>query len=163
MCGSLSLHFLHPSFFTTFIFPPHLLLLPTLPISSTSYPSFLQFAVPTYVPKQAYDLLNRISGNGLSVTYTYTRRPHLSSSKMIGFELLFQNTSSSSISNIEINKSQLQSGMQMTDIPTIPQLGPGASISVSLGINFNDTLQPASFNIWYAVIGVFAWCVWVWV
>eukprot|EP00731_Ephydatia_muelleri_P016792 Em0009g1216a len=106
-----------------------------------------KFAVPTYVPKQAYDLLNRISGNGLSVTYTYTRRPHLSSSKMIGFELLFQNTSSSSISNIEINKSQLQSGMQMTDIPTIPQLGPGASISVSLGINFNDTLQPASFNI----------------
>lgn len=111
--------------------------------SSTGY----KFVVPTYVPKQAYDLLNRISGNGLSVTYTYTRRAHLSSSKMIGFELMFQNTSSSSINNIEINKSQLQSGMQMTDIPSIPQLGPGASISVSLGINFNDTLQPASFSI----------------
>lgn len=30
----------------------------------------------------------------------------------------------------------------------VASLGPGATIAVTVGIDFNDTTQPAGFNLW---------------
>ena len=45
-------------------------------------------------------------------------------------------------------ENELQKGMAIKDIPHLTQLAPGGSISVTMGIDFNDTLQPAKFDLW---------------
>lgn len=114
-----------------------------------------QAASPPYVPDKSHDLLNRITGGGLQVHYKFTRRPHISSEKMLGVELTFKNTSDSPLSNITIGDTRLQSGMSMRDTSGINQLAPGSSSTLTVGINFNDTLQPAKFDIWWDWVGVY--------
>ena len=82
------------------------------------------------------------------MTYSFSRRPHLISSKMISLNVNFQNTSGSMLSGIAISNPQLQAGMKMSADVSIRSLPPGDSHSASVGINFNDTLQPAKFEIW---------------
>lgn len=93
------------------------------------------------------ELLNRISGDGLGVKYRYLRKPHLSSDKMVAVELTFQNTSSSVINGVSIGATQLQSGMRLDAGVSSLQIGPGNSMNMTIGIDFNDTLQPAKFQI----------------
>ena len=111
----------------------------------------MQVAGPIYVPEKTYELLNRITGGGLQVHYRFTRRPHISSDKMLAVELIFKNASDSPLSNITIGDTRLQAGMSMRDTNGINQLTPGSSSTLTVGINFNDTLQPAKFDIWYVV------------
>ena len=109
----------------------------------------MQVTSPSYVPDKSYELLNRITGGGLQVHYRFTRRPHISSDKMLAIELTFKNTSDSPLSNISIGDTRLQSGMSMRDTNGINQLAPGSSATLTVGVNFNDTLQPAKFDIWW--------------
>ena len=109
---------------------------------------YTQVAGPAYVPDKSYELLNRITGGGLQVHYKFTRRAHISSEKMLAIELTFKNTSDSPLSNISIGDTRLQSGMSMKDTNSINQLAPGSSTTLTVGVNFNDTLQPAKFDIW---------------
>ena len=108
----------------------------------------VQVTNPLCVPDKSYELLNRITGGGLQVHYKFTRRPHISSDKMLAIELTFKNTSDSPLSNIGIGDTRLQSGMSMRDTNGINQLAPGSSATLTVGVNFNDTLQPAKFDIW---------------
>lgn len=94
------------------------------------------------------ELLNRISGDGLGVKYRFLRKPHISSNKMIVVELTFQNTSNSMINGISVESTQLQSGMKMHANSTVSQIAPGGAVNTTVGVDFNDTLQPAKFNIW---------------
>ena len=80
--------------------------------------------------------------------YRFTRRPHISSDKMLAVELIFKNTSDSPMSSITIGDTRLQKGMSMRDTNGINQLAPGSSSNLTVGVNFNDTLQPAKFDIW---------------
>ena len=98
--------------------------------------------------KTKMELLNRISGDGLGVKYRFLRKPHLSSNKMLVVELTFQNTSSSMINGIGVESTQLQSGMKMYSNSTVSQVAPGGAVNTTIGVDFNDTLQPAKFNIW---------------
>ena len=50
----------------------------------------VQVANPLYVPEKNYELLNHITGGGLQVHYKFTRRPHISSDKMLAIELTFK-------------------------------------------------------------------------
>ena len=109
-------------------------------------------AGPAYVPEKTYELLNRITGGGLQVHYKFTRRPHISSDKMLAVELIFKNTSDSPMSSITIGDTRLQTGMSMRDTNGINQLATGSSSTLTVGINFNDTLQPAKFDIWYDIV-----------
>ena len=63
---------------------------------------FLQFA-PT-VPTRSYELLNKMKGNGLSVTYRFTRTISIFSPKMVSIELSFTNESDSKVSGIRIGE-----------------------------------------------------------
>ena len=44
--------------------------------------------------------------------------------------------------------SKLSAGMKLHEFPEINNLGVGKSVSVTLGIDFGDTTQPANFEIW---------------
>lgn len=101
-----------------------------------------------YKPLNSTDLLNRITGQGLAAEYKFTRRAHVYSPKMVAIEVTFTNKSDGTLSGISIGSKRLQSGMAIKDIPQLTQLAPGGSISVTMGIDFNDTLQPAKFDLW---------------
>ncbi|XP_060063674.1 AP-3 complex subunit beta-2-like [Ylistrum balloti] len=102
---------------------------------------------PASLPAKNYELVNRMTGKGLTVTYKFTRTVSIFSPKMVSIEMTFVNTSDNTISGIHIDNKKLQPGMEIHDFPEIASLGQGASTSVLLAINFNDTTQPAKFNI----------------
>ena len=45
-------------------------------------------------------------------------------------------------------ESKLSSGMKLHEFPEVTNLGVGKSVSVTLGIDYGDTTQPANFEIW---------------
>ena len=95
-----------------------------------------------------HKLLDRITGGGLSVEYRFTRMPHISSLKMLAVEVVFKNTLESNLSGVGIGATRLQSGMTMRNTAGPQQITPGNSASITIGIDFNDTLQPAKFEVW---------------
>jgi len=108
----------------------------------------LQVAEPSFVPKKNYELLNRIKGNGLQIHYRFTRRPHIYSPKLVGVELTAQNTADTPIGEVTVGEARLQSGMSLRETGGLNGLVGGASANFTIGIDFNDTQQPAKFDIW---------------
>ncbi|XP_015608069.1 AP-3 complex subunit beta-1 isoform X2 [Cephus cinctus] len=101
----------------------------------------------SFIPTKKCELLNKISGKGLRVEYRFTRSQHLVSSHMVNIELTFTNEGSETIHDIQIGKKNLPSGMCLHDFMPIPTLQPSATLSSTLGVNFNDSTQPAPFDI----------------
>ncbi len=67
-----------------------------------------QVLSPQVVTDRSHELLNRITGQGLQVTYRFSRKPHLSSDKMLAVKLTFQNTLDTPLSAITIGDSRLE-------------------------------------------------------
>lgn len=117
-------------------------------ICMTSLSRFwLQSALPVTVPDTTRELLNRMSSEGLTVKYRFLRKSFIASEKMVAVELTFENTSQSTMSSISVGSTQLQSGMKMNASINISQLPAGGTMTSTIGIDFNDTLQPAKFKI----------------
>lgn len=89
-----------------------------------------------------------MKGEGLQIQYHFTRRPHISSSKMVGVVLTLQNTLETPLGAVSIGDTRLQSGMTLRDTGGVAGLAAGASANLTIGIDFNDTQQPAKFDIW---------------
>lgn len=118
-----------------------------LTISGASSNSSSNFVQPMNIPLKSYDLLNRMTGNGLGITFKFTRTISVFSPKMVSIELTLTNHGENPLSGIKVGKKTLQPGMEIQDFPEIASLGTGASTSVLMAINFNDTTQPAKFEI----------------
>ncbi|KXJ22678.1 AP-3 complex subunit beta-2 [Exaiptasia diaphana] len=101
----------------------------------------------SYSQAKSYELLHRMTGNGLGATYRFTRVPCIYSTSMVSVEITFTNTSDQPVEGIQISNKNLGSGLKLQEFQEIASLAPGASLSVSIGINFNDTTQPAKFSI----------------
>ncbi|XP_059154175.1 AP-3 complex subunit beta-2-like [Physella acuta] len=99
------------------------------------------------VPSKTYELINRLTSGGLTVTYKYTRTISIFSSKLVSLELTFTNQGEAPYTCIKIGEKKIQQGMEIQDFPEIATLGVGACTSVLMGINFNDTTQPAGFQL----------------
>ncbi|KAK6188892.1 hypothetical protein SNE40_004974 [Patella caerulea] len=106
-----------------------------------------QIIPPSTVQPKSYELLNRMTGNGLSITYQFTRTVSVFSPKMVSIELKLTNNSDDTLTNIKIGDKKLQSGMEIQEFPEIGSMTAGMSTSCLIGINFNDTIQPAKFTI----------------
>ena len=100
------------------------------------------------LPTEKHELLNRITGKGLQVTYRFMRHSHAYSPKMAALDIEFTNTGDSPIAGVHLGAKRFQSGMEMKEMIEILKLVPGESQSANIGINFNDTIQPAKFDIW---------------
>lgn len=109
--------------------------------------SIIQTISPKFVPQTTSELLNRIKGNGLSITYRFTRSPHLFSPQMVSVEVVFTNSSNDEILDIRVGKKNLPVGVVIHDFANIAILTPQISLPGTLGINFNDSPQPISFEI----------------
>lgn len=96
---------------------------------------------------KSYELLHRMQGKGLSGSFKFTRGPCIYATNMVAVEVTLVNNSDTSISNIHVAEKKLASGMSMHEFQEVASLARGATISVTLGIDFNDTTQPANFNL----------------
>lgn len=116
------------------------------PAKTTTKATSQMFA-PVQVSSKMYDLLNKMGGDGLSVTYKFTRTISIFSPKMVSIELSFANNGEKTLSGIKVGQKKIQPGMDIHDFPEIAVLAPKNSTTVLMAINFNDTTQPAGFEI----------------
>lgn len=74
------------------------------PSTPQEQPATIQVVPAIYVNTKSSELLNRMSGKGLSATFRFTRCPHLYSPSMTNINLLFTNNYGDDIDDIRIGK-----------------------------------------------------------
>lgn len=116
-------------------------------ISTMSSNNRIELVGPNHIPLNSTELINKVNGYGLGVTYRFTRAPHLFSATMVSIELLFTNYSNDVMENIKIGEKTLSPGMQLNEFVAIAVLPSKATVQGTLGIDFNDSTQPVSFDI----------------
>lgn len=115
-------------------------------VSNTS--SRFELVGPVHVSLDKRELLNKTNSHGLQINYRFTRAPHLYSAKMVSIELTFHNESNNELENIHLsNKSLLPANVAICDFAPIAKLNPGQCVQGVIGIDFNDSTQPISFEI----------------
>ncbi|XP_078374123.1 AP-3 complex subunit beta-2-like isoform X2 [Oculina patagonica] len=102
---------------------------------------------PSFSTAKSHELLHRMQGKGLSGSYKFTRGPCIYSTSMVAVEVTLVNNTEAPFANICVGEKKLAAGMTMHEFQPVATLGPGATIAVTVGIDFNDTTQPASFNL----------------
>lgn len=121
---------------------------PNTPAEPQAPGASIRPASAIYIPTHTHELLNKMNGNGLSVTGRFTRSPHLYSPKMVSVELSFTNhTAEEEIRDINVGRKKLAPGMAMHDFAGIALLPGNTTLNGTTGIDFNDTTQAAMFDL----------------
>uniref|UniRef100_A0A8C6NUN0 AP-3 complex subunit beta n=1 Tax=Nothobranchius furzeri TaxID=105023 RepID=A0A8C6NUN0_NOTFU len=106
--------------------------------------------LPTITPSgtlKSYELLHRITGEGLSVEYCFGRQPFSPDANMVAVQLQFTNNSTSETKNLHMKDVKLQSGMRVKEFPEIELLPAGDTASAVMGIDFCDSTQAANLQL----------------
>ncbi|XP_075038408.1 LOW QUALITY PROTEIN: AP-3 complex subunit beta-1 [Mixophyes fleayi] len=111
---------------------------------STSSPVINVCTAP-FVPTTTHELLHRMSGKGLSAHYYFPRLPCIFGTQMVSVQITFTNTSEKEIEDIHIAEKKTDLKMHM--FSPVDSLEPEGSITVSMGIDFCDSTQTASFQL----------------
>ncbi|XP_062468386.1 AP-3 complex subunit beta-1 isoform X2 [Pezoporus occidentalis] len=121
----------------------------TADLEGLSLPTLSVIDVTTQVsvPTKTHELLHRMSGKGLAAHYRFSRQPCIFGDRMVSVQLIVTNTTDHKIENIHIKEKKLPPGMRMHEFSPIECLEPAGSITVSVGIDFCDSTQIASFQL----------------
>lgn len=117
-----------------------------LAILSTSSSMTFSSTQQIHVSKKEYELLNKINSNGLQIQYKFPRVANANSNKMTTIELLFSNFSNGDLSSFTVSSKKLQVGMSMSEFEEF-DLAKNTTASQRIGIDFNETTQPATFEL----------------
>ncbi|XP_036888277.1 AP-3 complex subunit beta-1 [Sturnira hondurensis] len=109
--------------------------------------SIISVSTPVCIPGKTHELLHRMSGKGLAAQYLFSRQPCIFGHKMVSVQIILNNTTDRKIENIHIREKKLPTGMEMHVFNPIESLEPEGSITVSVGIDFCDSTQTASFQL----------------
>uniref|UniRef100_A0AAY4EKX2 AP-3 complex subunit beta n=1 Tax=Denticeps clupeoides TaxID=299321 RepID=A0AAY4EKX2_9TELE len=101
---------------------------------------------PVFVPMSSHELLHRMTGKGLAAQYHFPRQPCIYGNKMVSVQLTLTNSSDHTLEDISIGE-KTSSGQNIHRFSSIERLEPGASVTVSMGIDFNDSTQAANFQL----------------
>ncbi|XP_023800254.1 AP-3 complex subunit beta-1-like isoform X1 [Cyanistes caeruleus] len=99
------------------------------------------------VPTKTHELLHRMSGKGLAAHYHFSRQPGVFGDRMVPVQVTVTNTTDQKIENIHIGEKKLPPGMRMHEFNAIECLEAGGSITATMGIDFCDSTQTASFQL----------------
>ncbi|PIN97200.1 hypothetical protein AB205_0098060 [Aquarana catesbeiana] len=102
---------------------------------------------PMFSSVRTFELLHRMTGEGLSVEYIFSRQPFTPDHRMVSVQMQISNNSESDVRNIHINEPKLQSGMRIKEFKEIESLPAGDSTTVIMGIDFCDSTQAANFQL----------------
>ncbi|XP_066843783.1 AP-3 complex subunit beta-1 isoform X3 [Anser cygnoides] len=100
-----------------------------------------------FVPTKTHEMLHRMTGKGLSAHYHFSRQPDMFGDHMVPVQVTVTNTTDQKIENIHIGEKKLPLGMRIHEFNPIECLEPGGSVTVSMGIDFCDSTQTASFQL----------------
>uniref|UniRef100_A0A8C8RW96 AP-3 complex subunit beta n=1 Tax=Pelusios castaneus TaxID=367368 RepID=A0A8C8RW96_9SAUR len=114
---------------------------------SVSKSSVIDVSTPVFVPMKTHELLHRMSGKGLAAHYHFSRQPCIYGDQMVSVQVTLTNTTDQKLENIHIGEKKLPTGMKMHVFNPIEFLEPEESITVSMGIDFCDSTQTASFQL----------------
>ncbi|XP_042304244.1 AP-3 complex subunit beta-1 isoform X2 [Sceloporus undulatus] len=112
---------------------------------SLSSSSVINVSAPVFVPMKTHELLHRMSGKGLAAHYHFSRQPCIYNDQMVSVQVTLTNTSDQKMENIHLDERKLPAGMRVHMFNSIESLEPGKSITVTMGIDFCDSTQAASF------------------
>uniref|UniRef100_A0A8C8K0T6 AP-3 complex subunit beta n=1 Tax=Oncorhynchus tshawytscha TaxID=74940 RepID=A0A8C8K0T6_ONCTS len=114
-------------------------------------PPPLPVSVPqTIIPSgnlKTYELLHRITGEGLSVEYCFSRQPFSPDPHMVAVKIQFTNSATSEAKSLHVEDAKLQSGMRIKEFPEIGQstfhnrIPLLITVSVVMGIDFSCSLM----------------------
>lgn len=107
----------------------------------------IELVGPSFIALDKLELLNKVNGYGLGITFKYTRAPHLFSANMVSIELSFTNHGNIELTDIQVGAKNLTSGMSLNEFSQLSQLAPKQTLMGILGIDFNDSSQAANFEI----------------
>ncbi|KAM7003036.1 AP-3 complex subunit beta-2 isoform 6-T6 [Tautogolabrus adspersus] len=96
---------------------------------------------------KSYELLHRITGEGLSVEYCFSRQPFSPEVNMVAVQMQFTNNATSETKNLHMEDVKLQSGMRVKEFPEIELLPAGETATAVMGIDFCDSTQAANFQL----------------
>uniref|UniRef100_A0A3Q3G2C5 AP-3 complex subunit beta n=1 Tax=Labrus bergylta TaxID=56723 RepID=A0A3Q3G2C5_9LABR len=96
---------------------------------------------------KSYELLHRITGEGLSVEYCFSRQPFSPDANMVAVQMQFTNNATSETKNLHMEDVKLQSGMRVKEFPEIELLPAGETATAVMGIDFCDSTQAANFQL----------------
>ncbi|MBN3277217.1 AP3B2 protein, partial [Polyodon spathula] len=102
---------------------------------------------PSFSSVKTYELLHRITGEGLAVEYCFSRQPCSLDSHMVAVQIQFSNNTDTEAKSLRIQEPKLMSGMRMQEFPEIEVLAPGETVTVIMGIDFCDSTQAANFQL----------------
>ncbi|XP_016126761.1 AP-3 complex subunit beta-1 isoform X2 [Sinocyclocheilus grahami] len=108
--------------------------------------SALQASSPVFVPETSHELLHRMTGKGLSAQYRFTRQPCIYGNSMVSLQLTLSNRTDQALENIHISEKS-STGQNIHRFNAIERLEPQASVTVSMGVDFNDSTQTANFQL----------------
>ncbi|XP_065511894.1 AP-3 complex subunit beta-1 [Caloenas nicobarica] len=109
--------------------------------------SVIDVTTQVSVPTKTHELLHRMSGKGLAAHYHFSRQPGIFGDHMVSVQVTVTNTTDQKIENIHIKEKKLPPGMRVHEFNPIECLEPAGSITVSMGIDFCDSTQMASFQL----------------
>ncbi|CAL1567908.1 unnamed protein product [Knipowitschia caucasica] len=115
-------------------------------LSLSNISSAMQVTTSTFSQVKDYDLLHHMSGKGLAAKYHFPRQPCLYQPCMVTVQLVLSNTSDHSLEEIHIGE-RSPASLNIHCFNTIERLEPGASVTVSMGIDFSDSTQAANFQL----------------
>ncbi|KAG7268674.1 hypothetical protein CRUP_010885, partial [Coryphaenoides rupestris] len=96
---------------------------------------------------KSYELLHRITGEGLWVEYCFSRQPFIPDPHMVAVQVQFSNSAAVEAKNLRLEEAKLQSGMRVREFPEIEVLPAGESTTVVMGIDFCDSTQAANLQL----------------
>ncbi|NXF52143.1 AP3B1 protein, partial [Oceanites oceanicus] len=114
---------------------------------SLSSSSVIDVTTQVSVPTKTHELLHRMSGKGLAAHYHFSRQPGIFGDRMVAVQVTVTNTTDQKIENIHIGEKKLPPGMRMHEFNPIECLEPAGSVTISMGIDFCDSTQTASFQL----------------
>ncbi|XP_038157247.1 AP-3 complex subunit beta-2 isoform X9 [Cyprinodon tularosa] len=96
---------------------------------------------------KSYELLHRITGEGLSVEYCFSRQPFSPDANMVAVQMHFTNNSASDTKSLHMEDVKLHSGMRVKEFQEIELLPAGETATAVMGIDFCDSTQAANFQL----------------
>ncbi|KAK7895904.1 hypothetical protein WMY93_021229 [Mugilogobius chulae] len=115
-------------------------------LSLSNMSSSMQVTTSSFSPVKTYDLLHHMSGKGLAAKYHFPRQPCLYQPCMVAVQLILTNCSDHTLEEIHIGD-RTPASLNIHCFNTIERLEPGASVTVSMGIDFSDSTQAANFQL----------------
>uniref|UniRef100_A0A8C5PGT4 AP-3 complex subunit beta n=1 Tax=Leptobrachium leishanense TaxID=445787 RepID=A0A8C5PGT4_9ANUR len=102
---------------------------------------------PVFSSGRTFELLHRMTGEGLSMEYIFSRQPFVQDPRMVAVQIKISNNTESEVKNIHISEPKLLSGMRIQEFTEIECLPPGETITATMGIDFCDSTQTANFQL----------------